>query len=80
MTKDNKNMINFEINKEYKLNNATNNNHRVKVISIADKSIKMFNYWLNTKTTYKLSSNYKKNSQVIQNKSKGITVWAFNII
>ena len=73
-------MINFEINKEYKLNNATNNNHRVKVISIADKSIKMFNYWLNTKTTYKLSSNYKKNSQVIQNKSKGITVWAFNII
>jgi hypothetical protein len=73
-------MINFEINKEYKLNNATNNNHKVKVISIADKSIKMFNYWLDTETTYRLSSNYKKNSQVIQNKSKGITVWAFNII
>ena len=73
-------MINFEINREYKLNNATNNNHRVKVISIADKSIKMFNYWLGTETTYRLRNNYTKNSQVIQNKSNGITVWAFNII
>jgi hypothetical protein len=73
-------MIKFKINKDYKLTHATKENHKVKVLNITEKSIKMYNYWLNNISNYRLHNNYHNNYQYIQHNNKGINVKSINTI
>ena len=71
-------MIKFEINKDYILTRATKEDHKIKVLNITEKSIKAFNYWLDSTCSYRLHNNYHNNYQYVQRKNKGINVKSIN--
>ena len=72
-------MVKFETGKYYKLSNATNENHKVLIVNITDKTVGMVNFWLDKNVSYyRLHNNYSKNYQYVQNKSKGINIKSIN--